>query len=313
MPNNQNSLASLKDVRTYMKIGSSDATQDTFFYTLIGIASQMIENYCRRTFRLQTYTEYHDGKGSVKYGDRFFTRQFPIDSVTTLYDSFDRGYATADIVDSDDYAIDLRTGEIVLDGTAPYFSRGKSTIKVIYIAGYEGFEIITGMNDALDFVEGAGSELNATLDAGIYNGDDLATEIKTQLEDAGALTYSITHRNDGKFSIIPESSTIAIPWADGTNNTTSCGTTIGFDVSANDAAASSLVGDYEVYGLPDDIQMACAMIVFDIYNQGKQGTARQGRETATTAGGIGGETFITDEAIPSRAQFILDKYRKAMM
>jgi len=60
----------------------------------------------------------------------------------------------------------------------------------------DGFWDITESNNTLVFAEGGG-DLTATLTAQEYNSTtDLLTEIKTQLEDAGALTYTITYLAD---------------------------------------------------------------------------------------------------------------------
>lgn len=74
---------------------------------------------------------------------------------------------------------------------------------------------IDATNNKLDFNEG-GSELTATLSTNTYTIAALATEIKTQLDAAGALTYTVTLSDDnqmtisvasGSFSLLPETGT----------------------------------------------------------------------------------------------------------
>lgn len=78
-------------------------------------------------------------------------------------------------------------------------------------------DIVAGYNDSLDFNEG-GSELTATLTASTYTISTLAIEIKTQLDAAGALTFSVAASSDNKFtisaptafSLLPETGTNAL-------------------------------------------------------------------------------------------------------
>jgi hypothetical protein len=55
-------------------------------------------------------------------------------------------------------------------------------------------------NNIIPFSEGAGPTLTATITAGIYTLTELKVELKTQLEAAGALTYTITD-SGGKITI----------------------------------------------------------------------------------------------------------------
>jgi len=73
---------------------------------------------------------------------------------------------------------------------------------------------IDATNNKLDFNEG-GSELTATLTTATYTLAGLATEIKTQLDVAGALTYTVSFSDADKitisaptnFSLLPETGT----------------------------------------------------------------------------------------------------------
>ncbi len=110
------------------------------------------------------------------------------------------------------------------------------------------WNIVEGFNDHIDFDEGAG-ELNATLTPGNYTAATLATEIKTQLEAAGADTYTITYSTStNKFTLSSsDNPNFDVLWNTGTNTATSCGADIGFDVSADDTAGGPYEADNVSY------------------------------------------------------------------
>lgn len=92
------------------------------------------------------------------------------------------------------------------------------------------FDIDT-TNNKFDFKEGAGSELTATISTANYTVAALAAEIKTALDAAGALTYTVTATGPTdavvKFTITTTSA-FTILGATGTNLTTSILPDIGF-------------------------------------------------------------------------------------
>jgi len=89
------------------------------------------------------------------------------------------------------------------------------------------FVVTVDVNDHIDLAEGAG-ELPATLTPGNYNGLTLAAEIKTQLDVAGALTYTVTYDETiGKFTIAA-SGNFELLWHSGTHNTEGQGVLLGF-------------------------------------------------------------------------------------
>ena len=110
------------------------------------------------------------------------------------------------------------------------------------------FLITTGVNDKIDFEETIANELTATLAAGTYGADELCTQIKTQLDAAGASTYTVTYSDStNKFTLASNRAggggTFKILWDTGTNTATSVGTTIGFDITGDDADAASHTAD----------------------------------------------------------------------
>jgi len=62
---------------------------------------------------------------------------------------------------------------------------------------YLDFEVdIDATNNKLDFSEDGSTELTATISSGTYSLSTLASEIKTQLDSAGANTYTVSYSND---------------------------------------------------------------------------------------------------------------------
>ena len=115
-------------------------------------------------------------------------------------------------------------------------------------SGWGNFLIVLNGNDDIDFEETGAAELTATLTPGEYNADELCAEIKTQLEVAGASTYTITYSDiTNEFTLASNRAggggTFKLLWATGTNTATSVGTDIGFDVSADDNDAASHEAD----------------------------------------------------------------------
>lgn len=112
------------------------------------------------------------------------------------------------------------------------------------------FKITAGVNNKLDFNEGGG-DLVATITAGTYTGSELAAEINTQMDSAGA-DFTVTYSSStGKFTIADDAGTVALLWASGGNGSQnddiSIAFTLGFDDSADDAAAASHTGDFPVW------------------------------------------------------------------
>lgn len=67
---------------------------------------------------------------------------------------------------------------------------------------YRNWQIdIDSSNNKLNFKEGSGAELTATLTNGSYSLSGLATEIKTQMDATGALTYTVTIDSDDQLTI----------------------------------------------------------------------------------------------------------------
>lgn len=86
-----------------------------------------------------------------------------------------------------------------------------------------GSFVIDATNNKIDFKEsGGGSELHSTITSGTYTATTLAAEIKTQLEVAGAETYTVTwSQTTGLWTVLSAGSYLSLLNNTGTNQATS--------------------------------------------------------------------------------------------
>jgi len=116
--------------------------------------------------------------------------------------------------------------------------------------------ITAGVNDDIDFKEGAGAEKNVTLTAGEYlKGSDsnpvkyseLCGEIKTQLESLGAETYTVTFDNNENKFTISATGAFTLLWGTGVNSATNAAETLGWadsDTSSGTSHTSTSAVDH---------------------------------------------------------------------
>lgn len=105
-----------------------------------------------------------------------------------------------------------------------------------------GLFVVSNSNHHIDFDEG-GAELNAVLTNGNYNGQTLATEIKTQMDAAGG-TYTVTYsESTGKFTIYRAAGNFTIRWNTGTNKANDANGLLGFSDAADDTGADTFTSD----------------------------------------------------------------------
>lgn len=119
------------------------------------------------------------------------------------------------------------------------------------------FYVRTGVNDAIDLVEDGGSELHATIAAGVYRAGASSSEagtlceaIKTALDAAGAATYTVTFSSN-LFTIASDGSTsLALKFQSGTNADTSARNLLGFGGQdlLDSSGALSITAGTAVYG-----------------------------------------------------------------
>ena len=97
---------------------------------------------------------------------------------------------------------------------------------------FSAFNIdVDATNNKLDFKEASGSQLTATLDTATYTLATLATEIKTQMDSAGALTYTVAFDLDDKLTISAASEFSLLP-TEGTNKLVSILPIVGYSPKA---------------------------------------------------------------------------------
>lgn len=97
-----------------------DALEDELLQIQIAASSQAIENYCKRSFKLQSYTERHSGNSRSSYIN---LRNYPVESIEEVA-------TTGNPVG--DYEL-LEEGRIYCSSGWP---AGEHNIKVTYTAGY---------------------------------------------------------------------------------------------------------------------------------------------------------------------------------
>ena len=103
---------------------------------------------------------------------------------------------------------------------------------------YFGHNITSG-NSKLDFKEGAGSELTATLSVGDYTLTEFGAELERVLNIAGALTYTVSITRATRIITIAATGTFTLLAATGSNIANGVFTLAGY--AASDVAGTSLV------------------------------------------------------------------------
>jgi hypothetical protein len=75
-----NALTDITAAKEYLKIGSSTTNDDNLIQGLINACSTAIENYCRRSFKTQIYSEYYDGTGTKSIN----LKNYPVTAVSAV-------------------------------------------------------------------------------------------------------------------------------------------------------------------------------------------------------------------------------------
>ena len=126
-------LVTRNEYKTY--IGINGTEQDSSIDSLVSKISELVKNYCRRTFVdyvNEIKTEYFNGDIQ-----RIYLQEYPVIQVLSVENSVDYGQNYTDLVEYTDYALDKETDSIVtLSSTLkfPYYING---YKVNYYGGYE--------------------------------------------------------------------------------------------------------------------------------------------------------------------------------
>lgn len=103
---------------------------------------------------------------------------------------------------------------------------------------------ITATNKYIDFTDDQGTQV-ATVAEGVYKTpQELAAAVQAALEAASTESFTVTYSNlTGKFTIASGSVVFELLWSTGANAANSIGTTLGFSVLADDAAAVTYTAD----------------------------------------------------------------------
>jgi hypothetical protein len=132
-------LVTLEEVKDALDI--SKIIQDDIIVRLIDDVSSAIETFCDRQFKSRDYTnEDYDGDGS----NVIYTKEYPINSISSLYDDPDRNFTSSYLIDPSNYVFYSEEGKIQLITTTGSsgmllgnFSRGAKNIRINYNAGYD--------------------------------------------------------------------------------------------------------------------------------------------------------------------------------
>lgn len=124
-------LTTLANVKEYIQIPSDEIEQDTVISRLISVAESFVENYCKRQLEAQDYTEYYSTKSGQT---KLLLDQYPVNSITNIYDDPDRSYSAGTLIDTQYYVVETRSGIIYFDGITVH--KGRNNMKVEYNAGY---------------------------------------------------------------------------------------------------------------------------------------------------------------------------------
>lgn len=124
------SLTSLDLVKYFMGMTGTDSESDDLLENLIDRVSTLFESYCDRNILSREYNEVYDGRGSNK----LYTNQYPITSVSGIWDDYDWTWDSGTEVDSDYYRIYEGGRYITFRDT--YLYDYQQNVKIIYTAGY---------------------------------------------------------------------------------------------------------------------------------------------------------------------------------
>ncbi len=317
---NWRDLTSIDVFKQFIDKKSSNTTNDDVIAGMILQSSIRIENYCRRKLRARTFTDYYDGDNTPN----LFVNQYPIISVTSLYDDSERNWTSTDLKAATDYIIKSDEGIIALSPYAvkgTYFYCGIQNIKLTYYAGYDHFIIEEDTNDYLDYVEDGDDVSNTVaiqLTAGTYTGNELAALIATAMDAAtiAGNTYTVTYnRNTGKFKIVTSGTSIQFLWDSGTNAYKAATSTLGFD-ETDDSPTSWQESDFGVLGIPNDLQMACNLLTLRLYNESGLGGDRfdiKKKVINSPGGGTGATNEFAYDNMPPEVVSILSKYKRTLL
>ena len=125
-------LHTIAGVKAFLMVTDIVTARDNFIASLILATDQKCKSYCKKDFELTTYTNQKlDGTGT----NHLLLPQYPIDSISSIYDDINRDWGSNTLLSVDDYIYDSASGIITLtDGSV--FTKGDKNIKITYSSGY---------------------------------------------------------------------------------------------------------------------------------------------------------------------------------
>lgn len=117
--------------QTFLGLPDDDQQQVEF---LITAASKYANNFTSRKLAQRDYLgatddEIYDGTGSAV----LYLRQYPVNTITAIYEDIDRVWGASTEIDSTSYTFYPNRGKVVFDSI---LFTGRRTVKVKYNAGY---------------------------------------------------------------------------------------------------------------------------------------------------------------------------------
>lgn len=132
-------LVTLAEYKTYAGINSTNL--DTAITAIIPIVSDLVKNYCRRTFVDyvdEAKTEVFSGGSTTS---KFYLKELPIISVSSVERSIDYGQSYETLTEFTDYVVDLEDDSVTSipfsETSTSVFAKLINGYKVTYYAGYE--------------------------------------------------------------------------------------------------------------------------------------------------------------------------------
>jgi hypothetical protein len=125
---NTYALITLDDVKEFS--GKEGMKDNDLLEDLINRYSTMFETYIERNILSREYTEYQDGRRTYE----LFTKQYPITTVSGVYDDSAWAWASSTEVDSSYYRISNDERSIVFWNWT--LGNYRQNVKIIYTAGY---------------------------------------------------------------------------------------------------------------------------------------------------------------------------------
>ena len=126
-----------------LELGITDTGNDLLLTVLASAVESLWDKLTNRIWAKTTHVEYHSSK---QEDSGIILDNFPIISVTSIYDDDDWVYGENTRVDSDDYTCNFNAGIILYSGK---FYEGKNNLKITYIAGYEDADVPAWLKQVL--------------------------------------------------------------------------------------------------------------------------------------------------------------------